>query len=251
MSEVSIRIHDGAGPTVIYLPGIHGDWGLIGAFRRALGARVRFVEFEYSKDEVALERLAELVHAELSAYGVESGWLLGQSFGSQVAWTLIARGFKANGVVLAGGFVRHPWPWGARLFQTLLSGVPSGVVNPAYQAYTVACNTLARRSPEEAGELLAFARNRGRREWAAMSWRLSLIAKSDPRPTARATHAPVHYLGGMIDPLVPWPLVTRWLRRECPGYKGEVIIASADHNVLGSSPRESAERVLAWITAPS
>lgn len=251
MSGVSIRVHDGAGPTVIYLPGIHGDWGLIGAFRRALDGRVRFVEFAYSKDEVTLERLAELVHAELKTNKIDSGWLLGQSFGSQVGWALMARGFRADGVVLAGGFVRHPWPWGARLFRALLSAVPSGIVNPAYQAYTVACNTLARRGPEEAEELLAFARNRGSKEWAAMSWRLSLIAASDPRATARATRRPVHYLGGLIDPLVPWPLVTRWLARECPGYQGEVIIRSADHNVLGSSPRESAERVLSWVTAPS
>jgi len=251
MSGVSIRIHEGAGPTVIYLPGIHGDWGLIGAFRRALDGRVRFVEFAYSKDELSLERLSELVHAELTAHGVTSGWLIGQSFGSQVGWALMARGFEADGVVLAGGFVKHPWPWGARLFQALLSAVPSAIVNPAYQAYTVACNALARRGPEEAEELLAFARNRGAREWAAMSWRLSLIVKSDPRATARATRRPVHYLGGLIDPLVPWPLVTRWLAAECPGYKGEVIIRSADHNVLGSSPRESAERVLSWVTATS
>lgn len=247
MSGVSIRIHDGAGPTVIYLPGIHGDWGLIGAFRRALDGRVRFVEFAYSKDEVALERLAELVHAELTAHGVTSGWLLGQSFGSQVGWALMARGFQADGVVLAGGFVKHPWPWGARLFQALLSAVPSGIVNPAYQAYTVACNTVARRGPEEAEELLAFARQRGSREWAAMSWRLSLIAASDPRATARAMRGPVHYLGGMIDPLVPWPLVTRWLKRECPGYEGETILPYADHNVLGSAPRECAERVLTIV----
>lgn len=248
MSGVSIRVHDGAGPTVIYLPGIHGDWGLIGAFRRALGGRVRFVEFAYSKDEVTMERLAELVHSELKAHGVHAGWLLGQSFGSQVAWALMARGFKADGVVLAGGFVKHPWPWGARLFRALLSGVPAAVVNPAYLGYTVLCNKLARRGPEEAEELLAFARNRGGKEWAAMSWRLSLIALSDPRAIARAMSNPVHYLGGMIDPLVPWPIVIRWLKRECPGYKGEVIIRSADHNVLGSSPRESAERVLAWVT---
>lgn len=232
---------------MIYLPGIHGDWGLIGAFRRALDSRVRFVEFAYSKDEVTLERLAELVHAELKTNKIDSGWLLGQSFGSQVGWALMARGFRADGVVLAGGFVRHPWPWGARLFRALLSAVPSGIVNPAYQAYTVACNTVARRGPEEAEELLAFARQRGSQEWAAMSWRLSLIAASDPRATARAMRGPVHYLGGMIDPLVPWPLVTRWLKRECPGYEGETILPYADHNVLGSAPRECAERVLTIV----
>ncbi len=246
MSEVSIRVHDGAGPTVIYLPGIHGDWGLIGAFRRELGGKVRFVEFSYSKEEISLDRLAELVHAELKARGVSAGWLLGQSFGSQVAWALMARGFHADGIVLAGGFVRHPWPWGARLFRLLLSA-PAGVINPAYRLYTSLCNALARRGPEEAEELLAFARDRGARDWTAMALRLDLIAGSDPRATARATRQPVHYLGGMIDPLVPWPLVTRWLRRECPGYRGETILPYADHNVLGSSPRESAERVLAFI----
>ena len=60
---IDVRVHDGAGPTVIYLPGIHGDWGLIGAFRRELGPRVRFVEFAYSKGDISMDRLAELVHA--------------------------------------------------------------------------------------------------------------------------------------------------------------------------------------------
>lgn len=247
MSGLSIRVHEGAGPNLIYLPGLHGDWGLIGAFRRALDGRVRFIEFSYSKDEVTMERLAELVHADLTTHGVTSGWILGQSFGSQVAWALIARGFKADGVVLAGGFVKHPWPWGARLFRALMSGVPSSVINPAYAAYTALCNALARRGPEEAEELMAFARNRGGKDWKATTSRLTLIADGDPRPIARVTSAPVHYLGGMIDPLVPWPLVTRWLRRECPGYRGETIFPYADHNVLGSSPRESAARVLAWV----
>lgn len=248
MADISIRVHPGSGPTLIYLPGIHGDWGLIGAFRRALGARVRFVEFAYSKEDLSMERLAELVHGELTARGVATGWLLGQSFGSQVGWALLARGFRANGVVLAGGFVKHPWPWGARLFRALLSS-PDWLIGPGYRAYTALCNALARRGPEEAEELMAFARNRGGKDWKATTWRLTLIAEGDPRATARATRAPVHYLGGRIDPLVPWPLVTRWLKRECPGYKGEVILPYADHNVLGSSPRESAERVLAWIGA--
>ncbi len=241
-----MRVHDGPGPTVIYLPGLHGDWGLIGAFRRALGERVRFVEFSYSKEELSLEALAELVHAELTAKGVTSGWILGQSFGSQVGWALVARGFAADGVVLAGGFVRHPWPWGAVLFRAILAA-PAWLIGPGYRAYTAVCNAAARRGADEARELMAFAENRGPAEWRASAWRLSLIARADPRPVARAFRSPVHYLGGMIDPLVPWPLVTRWLQRECPGYKGEAIIRAADHNVLGSSPRESAERVLAWL----
>jgi len=249
VSKVSIRVHEGTGPTVIYLPGIHGDWGLIGAFRRELGARVRFVEFSYSKEDVSVERLAELVHEELTANGVRSGWLLGQSFGSQVCWELLARGFGADGVVLAGGFVKHPWPWGARLFRAALAIAPMRLIIPAYTLYTSMSKALASRGPEEAEEMLAFARSRSGKDWKATTYRLSLIAAADPRPIARATNVPVHYLGGKVDPLVPWPLVTRWLKAECPGYKGEVILPFADHNVLGSSPRESAEHVLSWIGA--
>lgn len=246
--SVAVRVHEGAGPVLVYLPGLHGDWGLIGAFRRALGPKVRFVEFSYSKERIALADLARSVHEALEREGLRSGWLLGQSFGSQVAWGLLERGFPADGVILAGGFVRHPWPWGASLFRAILSA-PAGLIRPSYSAYTAVCNALARRSPEEAEELMAFARRRGAEDWRAASWRLGLIAGSDPRAIARRTAIPVHYLGGGVDPLVPWPSVTKWLRRECPGYKGETIFPAADHNVLGSAPRESAERVLAWLGA--
>ena len=248
MAGISIRVHPGSGPTVIYLPGLHGDWGLIGTFRRALGPRVRFVEFAYAQDEVTLEVLAASVHEALLREGVTSGWLLAQSFGSQVGWALIKNGFTADGVVLAGGFVKHPWPWGALFFRAVLSS-PSWLIGPAYRGYTFVCNALARRGPEEARELMAFAENRGPAEWRATAWRLVLIARADPRLTAKAFKNPVHYLGGRLDPLVPWPWVTRWLARECPGYKGRTIFPAADHNVLGSAPHESAERVLAWLGA--
>lgn len=246
--SVEVRVHEGRGPTLVYLPGLHGDWGLIGQFRRELEGKVRFVEFRYTKEPVSLDVLAEAVHAELMKAGVERGWLLLQSFGSQVGWRLIARGFKPVGVVLAGGFVKHPWPWGVRLFQGVLS-IPAGIIRPAYSGYTALCNLLARRDEREAGELMEFARRRGAGDWKAAAWRLKLIADSDPRDVARGVSAPVHYLGGGVDPLVPWPTVTAWLKAECPGYKGETVFPRADHNVLGSAPRESASAVLGWLSS--
>jgi pimeloyl-ACP methyl ester carboxylesterase len=245
--SVELRVHPGKGPTLIYLPGLHGDWGLIGQFRRELGDAVRFVEFAYSKDEIPLSELARHVHGALEREGIEDGWLLGQSFGSQVAWSLLERGYAAEGVVLAGGFVKHPWPWGVALMRGIMGGLPAGVVKPAYTAYSAACNALARREPERAAEIMGFAQRRGAPEWRAAAWRLRLISTADPRPVARRTTVPVHYLGGGVDPLVPWPVVTRWLRAECPGYKGEKILPFSDHNILGSAPRESAAHILDWI----
>ena len=35
---VEVRVHGAEPlPTLIYLPGLHGDWTLIGSFRKALG----------------------------------------------------------------------------------------------------------------------------------------------------------------------------------------------------------------------
>lgn len=214
---VRVRVHDGEGPMLIYLPGLHGDWGLIGAFRRALGNRVRFVEIAYPESPRSLGALTTEVIAALTASGVESGWLLMQSFGSQVGWTMLARGFRASGVVLAGGFVRHPTRWGARAIRPLLEGPWSAAIRPAYRALTWLGNTLSNRDPESAAELSAFAAARGVPQWKAAAWRLHLVAESDPRADARATKMPVWYLGGAIDLLVPWPWVVAWLERECPG----------------------------------
>jgi pimeloyl-ACP methyl ester carboxylesterase len=64
---------------------------------------------------------------------------------------------------------------------------------------------------------------------------------------ARQTRLPVYYLGGSIDPLVPWPLVRRWLRNNCPGYRGSKMLWMADHNVLATAPAVSADTVIQWI----
>ena len=34
-------------PVLIYLPGLHGNWSLVGGFRKALGNRLCFVEMTY------------------------------------------------------------------------------------------------------------------------------------------------------------------------------------------------------------
>ena len=48
VESVLLRIHGSAGlPTLIYLPGLHGNWKLLGGFRRALGGRVCLTEFSY------------------------------------------------------------------------------------------------------------------------------------------------------------------------------------------------------------
>src|SRR5437870_3192594 len=89
MSEqLQIRVHGPAAlPALIYLPGLHGDWTLIGRFRKALGERVRLVEITYPRTLTwSLEEYAEGVERALAENGIKSGWLLGESFSSAVLW---------------------------------------------------------------------------------------------------------------------------------------------------------------------
>jgi len=118
--HLQVRIHGSSDlPTLIYLPGLHGNWSLVGGFRRALGNRARFVEITYpSTVNWGLEEHAAAVEAVLAEHQVAGGWLLAESFGSQIAWVLVGRKQLAvQGLVLAGGFVRHPFRAGARLAQ--------------------------------------------------------------------------------------------------------------------------------------
>lgn len=41
-TTIELRIHwPESAPTLIYLPGLHGDWTLVGGFRQALAGRVQ------------------------------------------------------------------------------------------------------------------------------------------------------------------------------------------------------------------
>src|SRR5579863_7649236 len=116
--QLQLRISSDASlPTLVYLPGLHGDWTLVGSFKRALGDRVRFVEVTYPRTLTwSVQDYAANVENALAEHGITSGWLLGESFSSVVVWPLIERKrFKVEGLILAGGFVKHSMCWGARL----------------------------------------------------------------------------------------------------------------------------------------
>ena len=92
-----------------------------------------------------------------------------------------------------------------------------------------------------------FVSRRTELDRRAAQHRLHLIAQNDPRDIASQIKLPVFGLSGFLDPIVPWPLVRRWLRKNCPALRDYKIIGCADHNVLSTAPRESAKQVLEWM----
>jgi len=262
--ELQIRIYgDDALPTLVYLPGLHGDWTLVTSFRLALTGRVRFVEITYPRSLTwSIPDYVNAIENALLGHGINRGWLLGESFGSQFAWELIARDlslinaqpersgeahFKVEGLVLAGGFVKHPWKWGPGLLRWIGEKTSMKNYRLELKVYSWYSRFRHRHAPETLNSIQEFVARRTELDRQAMRHRLDLLDLYDPRPVARQTSIPVHYLAGLVDPLVPWALVRWWLRRNCPGYCGGKTFWLADHNVLATSPDRAANLVLKWM----
>jgi pimeloyl-ACP methyl ester carboxylesterase len=243
--------HDDRQPTLIYLPGLHGDWTLIGGFRKALRGRVRFVEITYPRTlSWSLDDYAREIEQALARMGIEVGWLLGESYGSQVLWALVRRKvFKAQGVVLAGGFVRHPIQWGVRLAERAAAGVSLGFIARFLFFYARVARFRFRHSPDLVADIHEFIRRRTELDRQAAKHRLHLIASTDFTPVAAAPGLPVYSVTGLFDPIVPWPWTRHWLKKYCPALKEYKIVPTADHNVLGTAPGKSADIIVDWISA--
>jgi pimeloyl-ACP methyl ester carboxylesterase len=115
-------------------------------------------------------------------------------------------------------------------------------------AFTKFARFRYRHAPETLASIEAFVARRTELDRRAAQHRLHLIADSDPRVIAGQTGLPVYYLSGWLDPIVPWPLIRNWLKKNCPALRESKIIRTADHNVLGTAPEKSAAQVLDWMT---
>jgi pimeloyl-ACP methyl ester carboxylesterase len=251
-SDLQIRIYnEGAKHTLIYLPGLHGDWTLVGSFRAALADRVRFAEITYPRTLTwSLEDYAAETEAALAEKNITRGWLLGESFSSQVVWPILARKkFSVEGVILAGGFARHPMQWGVRLAEKIAGGISLRLIIALMFGYAKVSRFRYRHAPETLATINEFIARRTELDRQAAVHRLRLIVKNDPCEIARNVNVPIFALTGVLDPIVPWVFVFPWLRRNCPALRERKIIWSADHNVLGTAPKAAAEQVLKWMTA--
>jgi pimeloyl-ACP methyl ester carboxylesterase len=179
---------------------------------------------------------------------MSEGWLLGESFGSQVAWQIVERKqFKVSGIILAGGFVRHPFGNTARVVGKIAGRTSITLRTRLLRRYTQIARFRFRRAPETISDLREFIARRTELDYQAIKHRLDLVADSDPRPVARKTKIPVYALSGFFDPIVPPFPVRSWLRRHCPCLRDYRVVWAADHNVLNCAPRAAAEQVVEWM----
>ncbi len=251
MDALQIRIHgDASRPTLIYFPGLHGDWTLVSSFREAVKGRVRFVEFTYPRTVTwSLVDHADAILTELRKNGINEGWVLAESFGSVLAWAVIEKGFAARGVILAGGFVRYPFMPLVQLAHCINRTIPNWALAGFCRFYASYARLRHRKAPETFAAVEEFVRRRtepGDRE--AICHRYTLIQQSDARKLVCSLHIPVYQLIGFFDPIVPWWAVRKSLLRGCRGYRDWKLIWRADHNVLGTAPKVAGDQILSWMT---
>jgi pimeloyl-ACP methyl ester carboxylesterase len=253
-SQLQVRVHGGPEkPTLIYFPGLHGDWTLVTSFRIALEQRVRFVEFTYPRTETwSVRDHAKAIFAALEKHNVNEGWILAESFGSVLAWAVLElapqREFTVHGIILAGGFVRYPIMPLVRFAQCINRLVPMWVIRTFCWFYARYANLRHRNAPETFQAIDEFVRRRTEpADRDAICHRYTLIRESDARDIAARATIPMYQLCGLFDPIVLRRLVSRWLQRHCRTYRGCRVITKADHNVLGTAPKAAAEQVLMWM----
>ena len=255
VERLQIRVHGDAHlPALIYLPGLHGDWTLVSSFRAVIKEKMRFVEFTYPRTlEWSLDDYATEIEKALRQNDITHGWLLGESFGSQIVWEMEKRtqenktSFGIDGIILAGGFVKHPNFLGVHFAKRSFGTLPQPCFNALLRGYAGYARFRHRRAPETLTHIDEFVARRTMADRMAMKHRLRLLAENDPRPVARKTTRPVFALAGFWDPIVPRYLTQRWLAKNCPGHRGGKTIFNADHNVLGTEPETSAKIILQWL----
>jgi pimeloyl-ACP methyl ester carboxylesterase len=222
---------------------------MIGNLSNCLRGKVRLVIITYPRTLTwSLDDYAAAVEAVLLVRNIRQGWLLAESFSSQVAWAIIGRGkFAVQGIIMAGGFVKHPMRWAVRPVGVLCRRSLLRWVFPVYRIYVKTFRLKGRNDGQSTEYIHSFIARRTDLDLQAMRHRLRLIASNDPRAIARHSAVPVFGLTGLIDPIVPWPFVRGWLRKHCPGLRDYQIIFGSDHTVLNMAAEPSARKILEWI----
>jgi hypothetical protein len=164
---------DASLPALIYLPGLHGDWTLVSSFRAAVRGRVCFVEFAYPRrTDWMLDDYAQAVVEQLTTHGIHSGWLLAESFSSQAAWKILERAdgrFQPLGLILAGGFVRHPLTPGVHGFHGAYRLMPWWLFRLLLKFYAGYARFRYRRAPETLASIAEFVERRTEADRAAIA----------------------------------------------------------------------------------
>lgn len=240
------------GVPLLWLPGVHGCWTPLERARPLFEGSLQLIEVAYPLfDHWSLEHYAAALENLLDALELESVHLVGESFGSLVAWQFgLSRAARVRSHVLVGGFCQAPRLRVAATAGLGLSLVWSPAFDSVVDAYVAWKGTRgeARAAPPGVRPYPAVRGARGQR---ATANRMRLIQQSDFRQHLADVRFAVRYVGGAADRVVPVEREISTLAHRLPaasGFESE-LIERAPHAIIASHPKETAERIGHWVRA--
>lgn len=241
---------DSARPPLVYLPGVHGCWTPMARAHPMFERAFHLVEVAYPPRSLwTLADYAESLRALLDHLGYGSVHLVGESFGSLVAWEFgLAHAERVRSHLLLGGLCRAPGFGRAATARAGLSIVPTllfaGIVNLHVQRKGV-----VQRDADRGVHPYPAVRQRAGRQ--ATARRMHLIQRADFRPRLGEVKFPVRYLGGADDRVVPVTREVQTLERLLPKACGfdSRLVEHAPHMIVASCPELTVSQLVDWVRA--
>ena len=181
-------------PTLVLLPGTHGNGLLFGPLVQALrGWKV--LVLEYPEDSGwGLNGYVDWLDAQLKKE--RKTILVAESFGSLVAVRYAAKRPKTLvGLVTLGGFVRSPKRWARPWMRHLMLGPNNGLSKFLGRHFLIGMNAGARKE-------LLLDQALGRMSKKDLLDRVEIILESDERAALKKIQVPIVALVGLWDRLV-------------------------------------------------
>ena len=253
LDDASGLVHQATGdpdaPPIVYLPGVHGDWTAQARARPQLSQDFHLIETAYPRiDSWSIDDFARALKDLLDGLGIESAHIVGESFGSLVAWQFgIANPDRVRSYTLVGGFARPPRFAVAAAAAAALKSLPTAMLESAIDLYVAGKSAIGEhRDTFESGAYPATRTQRGRQ---ATANRMSIIQGSDFRDQLHEVRFPVRYIGGARDVVVPVRREIATLVAHLPphcDFQNE-LVTGAPHNIIASHPMETVEHLSRWV----
>jgi pimeloyl-ACP methyl ester carboxylesterase len=240
---------DPQAPAIIYLPGVHGDWTPQVRARPILSRDFHFVETAYPRTHHwSIDDYARALKELLDDLGIDSAHIVGESFGSLVAWKFgIANPERFRSFTLVGGFSRPPRFRVAAAAAVALKSLPTNLLEAAIDLYVAAKSAAGEhRETFQSGAYPAARTVRGRR---ATANRMTIIQESEFQNHLQEIRFPVRYVGGARDIVVPVRREIATLGASLPPHCDfqSALVAGAPHALIASHPEQTVQHILRWV----
>lgn len=238
-------------PAIVYLPGVHGDWTPNEAARMHLTRGARLVEVAYPRrEEWALGDFAASLVRLLDRLDIGSAHLVGESFGSLVAWEAgLTQPDRVSSLLLVGGFVQPPPFRVATSAKWFLRGLPTPALEMGIDAYVHYKSRKGERRLGKSEGVSPYAASRTRGGKRATANRMAIIERSDFRERLSRVPHPVRYIGGSNDTVIPVARELSTLRQHLPAHTTfeSQLIDGAPHAIIVSHPEITTGALTRWV----